>query len=972
MMDQNKPARFLDTAYNALKANPGATNQILQAAAQGQPVGLKGLAAAAAQQSQQEAQKAMAALQQQGPQPNIIQKMATQGIMSQMDTGLPMAPQMGVPEEMPPQMMAGGGLVSFADGGNVLPPDVIDAIQSHFADGGEVRGYAEGDEIESIIRRAMAGGRDPKNLAQSETMKELFSQNEDDILRRALESETRADEIRRVMGLARNQAVGTAEAFDPYAGEMPIRGTGEAGPMVTRSGSSAYPYHPTPEPPQLNRPITAETADPIRTITANAYEKASKFPLGPYSEPYEVPVGPTPGKIPANAEESIYNLRARTGIPELPAPEPRINAVVGGDTDLIRNITADAYAKASRFPLGSYSEPYEVQVSPRPGVVPGATRAAPQPVSSPAPTSPGVHSMAERMGATASKYGLQGMSPSEAAAEMERLTPKQTKWIGGAADEAFNFGKFGELASKLPESVKATGRFLGKVAPYSIALDPRVMALVKANVGGAEMAGEYASESDAAKRLKELMIEHGAPDLTNVTLADKLRELGITDSGIGDVLGGLADLKSSDSNIQGLDWVAKHGLAQKVIDIEQNRARRRKEREERERQDAESENYAHGGDVRGFYDGKLIQSLTGQSEAPGMGLLKKAADFFTPDVNEAIPREEFDAARATAAQKERDMATLDRLLENYPRESAPKQDIAKPATWKPESHDGHEVVPRPRVIEEGTKVYKPFDQAKKDVPSAAVTPDSQNMGGLTALGGLGNMEQMRDLIMSLGGHKEMSPEILQKLGDLEGSARTSTILQSALGALGAGLSNPYGGRYALGKAALGALSGYQTGIKSEEDIGRKAFDVLRGYADAPEEEKTAARDKLFDIAKKSAELQSEERRQAIRAGSGLSLEDRKELAEFKAGLGPNPYQQTQIEDRLKLARDRASDNALRDIESRNKDRRANVQPELTPAEREAIIREHFAMAGVPYTAGLGSQQSAGQATGLGGGPLVLK
>jgi len=962
MMDQNKPARFLDTAYNALKANPGATNQILQAAAQGQPVGLRGLAAAAAQQSQQEAQKAMTALQQQGPQPNIIQKMATQGIMSQMDTGLPMAPQMSAPEEMP-QQMAGGGLVSFADGGNVLPPDVIEAIQSHFAYGGEVRGFAEGEEIESIIRRAMAGGRDPSNLAKSETMKELFSQNEDDILRKALESETRADEIRRVMGLARNQAVGTAEAFDPYAGELPVKGTGEAGPMITRSGSSAYPYHPTPEPPQLNRPITAETADPIRTITANAYEKASKFPLGSYSEPYEVPVGPTPGKIPANAEESIYNLRARTGIPELPAPEPRINAAVGGDTDLIRNITADAYSKASRFPLGSYSEPYEVQVSPRPGVVPGATRAAPQPVSSPAPTSPGVHSMAERMGATASKYGLQGMPPSEAAAEMERLTPKQTKWSGGAADEAFNFGKVGELASKLPESVKATGRFLGKLAPYSIALDPRVMALVKANVGGAEMAGEYASESDAAKRLKEFMIEHGAPDLTNVTLADKLRELGITDSGIGDVLGGLAELKSKDSNIQGLDWVAKHGLAQKVIDIEQNRARRRKEREERERQDAESENYAHGGDVRGFADGKLIQSLTGQSEAPGMSLLKGAADFFTPDVNEAIPREEFDVSRATAAQKEKDMATLDRLLENYPRESAPKQDIAKPATWKPKSHDGTEVKASPRVPDEGTKLYKPFKEAKTDVPSAAVTPDSQNLGGLTALGGLGDMEKMRDLIMSLGGHKEMSPEILQKLGDLEGSARTSTILQSALGALGAGLSDPYGGRYALGRAALGALSGYQKGIGSEEEIGRKAFDVLRGYADAPEEEKTAARDKLFDIAKKSAELQSEERRSALRGVGGLSFEERmllKQAGDPRKGLLTQGDIANAKAQALKMTEDWAKTQAANppfkvptDAEKMNKTREFMLQ--ILPATDERTI------------GGLGANIGAAQSSGLGGG-----
>ena len=110
----------------------------------------------------------------------------------------------------------------------------------------------------------------------------------------------------------------------------------------------------------------------------------------------------------------------------------------------------------------------------------------------------------------------------------------------------------------------------------------------------------------------------------------------------------------------------------------------------------------------------------------------------------------------------------------------------------------------------------------------------------------------------------------------------------------------------------------------------------------------------------------------MRAGSGLSLEDRKELAEYKAGLGPNAYQQTQITAAQQLARDRASDNAMREIEETNKSRRANVQPELNNEEKNAIIRRHFAMQGVSYSDGLGSQQSAGQAAGLGGGPLVLK
>lgn len=151
-MDTNTPARYLDTAYTALKSNPGATNQILQAAAQGAPVGLKGIAAAAAQQSQQQIQQAMAAMQQRGPQPNIIQRIATQGIMQQYPhdaPGIDVAREVVQNAQPMQQGMAGGGLVAFADGGGVLPPDVIDAIQSHFAEGGSVRGFAEGYEVDA-------------------------------------------------------------------------------------------------------------------------------------------------------------------------------------------------------------------------------------------------------------------------------------------------------------------------------------------------------------------------------------------------------------------------------------------------------------------------------------------------------------------------------------------------------------------------------------------------------------------------------------------------------------------------------------------------------------------------------------------------------------------------------------------------------------------------------------------------------
>ena len=124
------------------------------------------------------------------------------------------------------------------------------------------------------------------------------------------------------------------------------------------------------------------------------------------------------------------------------------------------------------------------------------------------------------------------------------------------------------------------------------------------------------------------------------------------------------------------------------------------------------------------------------------------------------------------------------------------------------------------------------------------------------MGGDGNLEHLRDLMVDLRGHKEMTPEMSQRLADLEDKARTSTIIQSVLGGLAGGLSNPYGGRFALGSSAAGALGGYQKGIGSEEEIGRKAFDVLRGYADAPAEEKAKGMDTIIDLAKEKMKLQS--------------------------------------------------------------------------------------------------------------------
>jgi len=620
MMDQNKPARFLDTAYNALKTNPGATNQILQAAAQGQPVGLRGLAAAAAQQSQQEAQKAMTALQQQGPQPNIIQKLAQSGIMSQMDTGLPMAPQMGAPEEMPQQMMAGGGLVSFADGGNVLPPDVIDAIQSHFAEGGEVRGFAYGDNVEL------------------------------------------SDFERR-------------------------------------------------HPEVLEDTIGSRWKDVI----------------GGHIQTDEDILGPIIDRWKAMHASHMKN-----------------------DEDLARG----------------FKQTWEESTAP----------------------------------------------------------------IGGAIDRT-----------------------------------PRM------------------SESDY---------------------------------GILEGKGAFGPRPPS------------------TLD-------------------------------------NIIGALTPHRENPPISSAPATE-------TEAMP----------SSPTEQDLARLNQLTENYPRngilaaanapaksqDAKPQGAKAEPVTWKPGSHDRHEVTPRQRVIEEGTKVDKPFKEAKTDVPSAAVTPDSENLGGLAALSGMGNLEQMRDLIAGLGGHKEMSPEMLQRLGDLESSARTSTILQSVLGGLAGGLSNPYGGRFALGQAALGALGGYQKGIGSEEEIGRKAFDVLRGYADAPEEEKTKARDLLLNQLGDTAKLQSARDIAEMKGGfeDKLALETYKERNRL---LNPQVHGGA-LAPRGSLTQGDQANLMSKAIEQARKDAAdaANTPPfkTMSDAEQNARARQYYNQyLAAGQNTGLGGNISATQAGGLGGGSIPI-
>ena len=801
MMDQNKPARFLDTAYNALKANPGATNQILQAAAQGQPVGLRGLAAAAAQQSQQEAQKAMTALQQQGPQPNIIQKMATQGIMSQMDTGLPMAPQMGAPEEMP-QQMAGGGLVSFADGGNVLPPDVIEAIQSHFADGGEVRGFAEGDIVD-LLRQGL-------------TREEAGSSGIDEALRRTMgwgmDKEAAEEELRRLGEKISGQRIpmGMEEAagYDPK--RLTLRGP-ERGSL-------------SEENKRLDELIRRQRA--AQPMLEGLSKSANT--VNPYTYAGEI----------HNLPETPYTYESgQANMPRTPLEHKTLSPEAQAfQSEQLSN--AERLANAGERP-------------------------------------PAEPSLRERLNASAGRAGqpfsLSGVS--DTVGPMAKKALKTLMGTAGALGSVYETGK--------------TGKEL-----YDIYQDPTMGTQEKAEKG----------------------------------LSSALRSgLGAVGSSIGGIYGGVPGAMAGGAGGAGLaDTVL--GLGERLAGIT-----------------PESMEASKYGDVNRAI---TLDELKARQIASG----------FIPELGTSRYPEEEEESEEYA-----DESVLKEPKAKIPVKGAPS--APPPKTWKPEPHDGAEVTPRQRVIEEGTKLDKPFKEAKTDVPSAAVTPDSQNLGGLTALGGLGNMEQMRDLIMSLGGHKEMRPEILQKLGDLEGSARTSTILQSALGALGAGLSDPYGGRYALGRAALGALSGYQSGIKSEEDIGRKAFDVLRGYADAPEEEKTAARDKLFDIAKKSAELQSEERRSALRGVGGLSFEERmllKQAGDPRKGLLTQGDIANAKAQALKMTEDWAKTQAANppftvptDAEKMNKTREFMLQ--ILPATDERTI------------GGLGANIGAAQSSGLGGG-----
>lgn len=360
------------------------------------------------------------------------------------------------------------------------------------------------------------------------------------------------------------------------------------------------------------------------------------------------------------------------------------------------------------------------------------------------------------------------------------------------------------------------------------------------------------------------------------------------------------------------------------------------------------------------------------------GMLDKIASYISTNIpkesaNVSSPKVPEEVGGAT----ERDLATLDRLTENYPRsgilaaapstkesKSAQTKTPVMPATWKPKPHDGMDVKPSARLPDEATKVDRPFNQAKTDVPSAAVTPDSEASAGLGALGG-GGLEHMRDLLAELRGHKEMSPEISQKLADLEDKSRTSTILQSVLGGLAGGLSNPYGGRFALGSSAAGALAGYQKGVGSEEEMNRSAFNILKGYADAPAEEKAKAVDLLMDVSKEKMRAQSAADLAEARGAMGL------EKAILQGGFAKERANIMSGGQEAKLAQFnmKQAETEYNDwLENEMKDRRTKVPAKpITDQEKAAARLKYYKKWGVEGIEGFGSPQNVQQSSGLGGG-----
>ena len=765
-MDFNNPEKYLTTAYDALKDNPNATNQIIQAAAQGQPVGLRGLAAAAAQQSQQQAQQAAAAQQQQGPQPTIMQKLAMQaqqqqGIMGQLPSNIQLAsaPQ-GAPEQPPqmaPQGMAGGGLVAFADGGSVLPPDVIDAIQSHFAQGGEVRGFAEGDFLSP----------DEVRTKYDQMQKEI----QDLLERKHLESKYRG-----LKGMSPEEAA-REEARHAERVKM--------GRLSESSGFEPSAAEPEPKGPGYSDVYSEARAEraPEPASYRNLYGNAPRSAKEQYTTTAEPPApkGPSYGDLyPKSAGAAGPSMYERAGYKDL-------------------------YPSAEGAP--EYT-PYRPPEGPGP-------------------------SMMERLAAHSAEPASR-LDPNMA--KLARMAGQELPEIPKAAD-AWTGGEGFSGAGKLGELGKGLGRFMSN--PALGLLSPEVRGAANLYTGAAKKA-------------------------------------------VG--LDGLQDI------VSGANQLFDVGLP------EQQTALEKKLRS------------AYG------YADDAIQGMVGASDE---------------DMGEGYPK--------ALGGKGKDAEVK--------QEGTYTPDPAEVASNQPE------VLPRAKVHPEGQKVSKEFETVKQPTPSVATTPgaDTASLTSGESYGspdsmGLGGLEQARDLVRQLRGEHKMDPEIAAKLADMESSARNSTIMQSLMGALGEGLSSPYGGRFAMGKAALGALAGYQHGASSEDDMQRKAFDVYKNYADMPISEQQKAADFILKAEQEKAAQQSAERIADIKGDARMDIEKLKEMYRLEHPELHGAGGAYGIMDPAKLAtmQNLAEDNAQKRIEAESKKRVSNAEPPLTDIERQKIRDQAYA------------------------------
>ena len=205
----------------------------------------------------------------------------------------------------------------------------------------------------------------------------------------------------------------------------------------------------------------------------------------------------------------------------------------------------------------------------------------------------------------------------------------------------------------------------------------------------------------------------------------------------------------------------------------------------------------------------------------------------------------------------------------------------------------HEETPKAAPHKEATKVDKEFSRAQQSTPSTvhseastprAIPASFSNAKGMSSLApgesygvpetsgaGIGGLEQYRDMVRELRGSQKMSPEIAERLKNMEESGRTSTIMQTLLGTIGSGLSSYGRGPHAWGDAAIGGLSAYQRASAQEEAANKDIFNVIKAYENAPAEEQRQAADFVLKSLEDKAKLASEERRAGAK---GLSFEER--------------------------------------------------------------------------------------------------